>query len=421
MIPTVLVRYGEVFLKKGNRSRFLRVLRKNLENAVRFQAGLPNARVDTFHGRFQVVAGDREDELPAGCDKLMLQAVQHTFGVSSGSPAVQVARDYEAIEAACLSLADQAVGSGKVTTFKIATSRSDKTFPMRSPDVNAALGAKVVERHGLKVRMADPDLTISVEIFAHGAYVFTQTVRGPGGLPVGTGGRVLLLLSGGIDSPVAGWMMGKRGCSVSAVHFHSYPFTTQKSIQKVEELATSLKPWLGHVRVTMVPLAPVQEYLRDSAPSDKLVLLYRRSMFRIASALASANRCSALVTGESLGQVASQTLENMRVIQDATDLLVLRPLVGMDKLETVEMARRIGTFEISTRPHEDCCSLFVPAHPDTRGNLDFIKRCESGLEKLADLEREALAQAVPPPRTVQPATGVAAPSSQVPSVADPEK
>lgn len=432
MISTVLVRYSEVFLKKGKRPHFLRVLRRNLEEALRargvspgqmkpradkgteyplssgpIETGTPlrgegakssreggeqGIRVEPFRGRYEIAAGKSKVLTPEQI-ALALNVAQHTFGVSSASPAVRVPRDFEAIAQAVLKLTAQAVDERRVATFRIDTSRADKSFPMRSPEVNGALGARVLEHHDLKVRMRDPDLVVSVEIFNHAAYVFTQTVRGPGGLPIGTGGRVLLLLSGGIDSPVAGWMMAKRGCSVSAVHFHSFPFTTRKSIRKVEELALRLSKWLGQVKVTMVPLAPIQEYLRNKAPSDKLVLFYRRSMMRISTELARRNGCLALVTGESLGQVASQTVENICAIQDAAGLVVLRPLIGMDKSEIIALAKRIGTYETSIVPHDDCCTLFVPPHPETRADLEFIKRYEAGLDELPGLEARALEEA----------------------------
>lgn len=383
----ILVRYGEIFLKKGNRGKFLSILRRNLTSALKRVPGLEHLTVSSFHGRYQVE--------PAGgkiTDGQMCRAVEAlatTFGVVSVSPAVKVEPTVQAIEDSAAALATRELEKRTIGTFKVQTSRSWKRFPMKSPDLSGKVGARIVEEHKLPVRMKDPDLTVGIEIHEHDAYVFAGSTKGPGGLPIGSSGSGVLLLSGGIDSPVAGWMMAKRGCRQTAVHFHSYPYTSRKSVQKVEELADSLSRWMGPIRLISIKLAAIQEYLRNNVPDDKLVLFYRRSMVRLATRVAKQRKALALVTGESLGQVASQTLENLGVIEDSTDLTILRPLVGMDKSETVDLARRIGTFEISIKPHDDCCSLFLPPHPETRGKVPVIVKLEKELEQLADLENTA--------------------------------
>jgi len=389
MENVILVRYGEVFLKKGNRHKFLKILKRNLKESLVRVARLENAKVSMFHGRYLVTA--LEGEFSKGDTARAVEALGATFGVVSVSPAVRVEPDYEILEAAAVELATREIESRRVETFKVETSRSWKRFPMKSPDISRQVGAAVVKKFGLPARMQGPDLTVGIEIHEHGAYLFAASTRGPGGLPVGSGGRAVLLLSGGIDSPVAGWMMAKRGCSITAVHFHSYPYTTKRSLHKVNELARRLSIWLGPVKLFSMKITPLQEYLRDNVPTDKLVLFYRRSMVRLAARVARRQKALALVTGESLGQVASQTIENLAVIADATPLPILRPLVGMDKEETILSARKLGTFDISIQPYDDCCSLFLPPHPDTRGRLDLIRELEAGLDRLTELEDAAFA------------------------------
>jgi tRNA uracil 4-sulfurtransferase len=314
------------------------------------------------------------------------------FGVQNLSPAVVVPRgtgadSLDAIAAEAVAAAQTAITArgGLRPTFKVETRRPDKQFPMNSMDVSREIGARVLTATGLAVDVHKPELTIGIEIATHGVLVFSETLPGPGGLPVGATGRVNLLLSGGIDSPVAGWLAMKRGCTVGATYFHSFPYTGDKTKEKVADLARLLAGWQGEVVLHVVAFTDVQKALRDAGRGDLAVVLYRRMMMRAAAKIATAERALALVTGENLAQVASQTLENLAVIEDASPLPVLRPLLTYDKLETISLARRIGTYDTSILPYEDCCSLFVPSHPATRARLADV------LEAEAKLDVEALA------------------------------
>ena len=390
MENAILVRYGEVFLKKGNRPRFLKILKDNLKRSLKRTGGLDHLKVHSFHGRYEVNAG--EGEMSRADLARAAEALACTFGIVSVSPAVRVESEYEAIEECAFALGSREIQAGGVATFKVETSRPFKGFPMKSPEINRLIGARIIGSHPLPVRMANPELTVGIEIHQHAGYVFTSALPGPGGLPVGSGGKAVLLLSGGIDSPVAGWMMAKRGCTLTAVHFHSYPYTTRKSAQKVADLAQRLARYVGPMRLISMKITPVQEYLREHVPNDKLVLFYRRTMVRLANRLATHIKGKALVTGESLGQVASQTIDNIAVIEDAATIPILRPLIGMDKREVISRARQIDTYELSIQPYDDCCSLFLPPHPDTRGDADRIRSIEATLKELPTLEDEAWEQ-----------------------------
>jgi len=387
MENAILIRFGEVFLKKGNRPWFLRLLNRNLKEALTRGGCAEGLKVKALHGRYEVVPTEGEfppELLAQACDILT-----RTFGVVSVSPAVTVPTDYEQLEKTGLELVARELTRREVCSFKVNTSRPFKRFPMKSPDVNRRIGAHIISHHPMPVKMSNPDLELGIEITADRSFLFVQTRRGPGGLPVGCSGKAVLLLSGGIDSPVAGWMMAKRGCRVIAAHCHSYPYTSRKSLKKVELLAESLARWVGPVRLISMEITAAQEYFRDRVPNDKLVLFYRRTMVRLAERVARETNAAALITGESLAQVASQTIENLAVVQDAASLPMLRPLVGMDKMETVDLARRIGTFDISVQPYDDCCSLFLPPHPETRGRVREICSLEEGLDQLHDLEDRA--------------------------------
>jgi len=387
----ILVRFGEVFLKKGNRPKFLKSLRINLQQSLDFRTAPGRFRVHGFHGRYEVI-GREADISPAGWTRA-LEAVASTFGIVSASPAFKVEPEYETIEQVAFDLATEEMERRTVANFKVVASRADKRFPMTSPEIGRRVGARIHLHHKLPARMTNPELTVGIEIYADCAYVHAASVRGPGGLPVGSSGRAVLLLSGGIDSPVAGWMMAKRGCRLTAVHFHSYPYTSKRSQEKVASLLELLVGFCGPVRLLTIPIAPVQEFLRDRVPPDSLVLFYRRSMVRLAARVAERERAGALVSGESLGQVASQTTANIAVIEDASPVPIFRPLIGMDKVDTVDLARRIGTYAVSIEPHDDCCTLFLPQHPETRGSVEVIRKMEEDLTELPALEDEAFSAA----------------------------
>jgi thiamine biosynthesis protein ThiI len=376
----LLVRYGELFLKGDNRYLFLASLEHNLKRALR---RLPGAVVEQHHGRFVVRAETPEVDLRAA-----LAPAARVFGVSSVSLGVSVARDVHEMARVGAGLMAEAAAAG-ARSFKVDTRRSDKRFLPASPEVNDIVGRAARLASGLKVDVHEPEATLTVEIAPQFVILSTSTTRGPGGLPVGASGNVTLLLSGGIDSPVAGYLMQKRGCRLNALYFHSFPYTGEGARQKVADLARELGRAQGGIRLSVVPFTAVQEMLRDRVNPKLLVLLYRRAMMRIGARVADAEGALALATGESLGQVASQTVENLGCIEDAADRPVLRPLTAYDKTEIVALAKRIGTFEVSTRPFEDCCALFVPRHPATKGRLADVRAVEESVAELPALVEQA--------------------------------
>jgi thiamine biosynthesis protein ThiI len=377
MDSVVVCRYGELFLKSGNRRVFERAL---ADNARRALADMPAARVSQTHGRLLV-------RLPAAEADDAATRLQRVFGLVSLSVARQVEAtpDLAAVEAAAIDTARAAIARDGVASFKIEARRADKRFPITSMDIARRIGARVQADTGLAVDVHAPALRLGIEVGTGIAYVFSGTQAAPGGLPVGASGRALLLLSGGIDSPVAGWLAAKRGLALDAVYFHSPPYVGEKSRDKVLTLAGKLARWQALRSVTVVPFTEVQKRLRDAGPAELAVVLYRRMMMRIADAIADRLDSTGLVTGENLGQVASQTIENLTAIEDAARRVVLRPLLTYDKVETTALAQRIGTFETSILPYDDCCSLFVPAHPATRARVVDAEKAEAKLDVAAEI------------------------------------
>jgi len=370
----ILVRYAEVFLKRGRRGYFIGCLKDNLALQVR-RAG--PFKVREVHGFLLVVHADaQKDHLPELPDLPALrEAVARTFGVVGYAACRLVPREISVLERETAALADEDVAGA--ASFRVSASRSDKAYPLDSMELNRRLGAIIAEKTGAPVRLRDPAVTVCCHILKTGAVLSLEDHPGPGGLPVGCSGRVALLLSGGLDSPVAGWLAMRRGCILDAIHFEAAPYTTPEARGKVEDLARLLARHERALRLYVVPFGGIQAALREGAPGPLLVVLYRRMMMRIASRIAAAGGASALVTGENLGQVASQTLTNLGVIEDAADRPVLRPLLTYDKMETVAFARRIGTYPISIRPYDDCCSLFVPPHPETAADLAVVRGVEA--------------------------------------------
>ena len=375
----LLCRYGELFLKAGNRRRFQSMLVNNVQTAI---AGLPEARVEAPHGRILVHVPDAHAEEAAA-------RVARVFGLVSLSVARVVAADETAIGDAAVAATRAALEtmprapSAGPPSFRIDARRADKSFPVPSMVLGSRIGARVIEATGLPVNLHTADLHIGVEVTSRGAFVYAGTRAAPGGLPVGVSGRALLLLSGGIDSPVAGWLAAKRGLALDAIYFHSPPFIGEKAKDKVLTLGRILARWGALRSVTVVPFTDAQKQLRDAGAGELSVVLYRRMMMRIADQIADRHELGALVTGENLGQVASQTVENMTAIEDACRRVILRPLVTYDKVETTDLARRIGTFETSILPFDDCCSLFVPRHPATKARAQDAEKLEATLDVAA--------------------------------------
>ena len=376
----MIVKTHELALKGKNRPWFMRRLTENLRDATE-GAGVSKV----WRGQLMVGLTLRDQD----CWPEVKERVRECFGVAKFFLAREYPQDLEQIRGALPELLE----GRKFRTFKIETNRADKRFPMTSPQVNIELGRHVEEVTGAGVDLSQPDLTIYLDIQTRGVLLYFDETPAHGGLPVGTSGKVAVMLSGGIDSPVAAWHMMKRGCPAAFVHFHSYPLSDRSSIEKVGELAQHLTRHQRHSELFLAPLAEIQKRIIVETPPSYRVLLYRRFMMRIVETLARQSRAKAIVTGESCGQVSSQTLDNIAVVDDVAAMPVLRPLIGMNKEEIVGMARNIGTFPISIQPDQDCCSLFVPRRPETRGRLATIERVEAGLP-VADMVAEALAGVV---------------------------
>jgi len=366
--PCVIVHYHEISLKRGNRPLFLRKLQDNLARAV---ADLGPVPVEQLPGRIVLdLAGHPAPEA-------VRERLDRVCGIANTALAVRTGSSLPDLTRAV----DHVIGPLSFPSFRITARRAFKTFPLTSTDLNRELGAHVLrERPAARVDLHHAALEIHVEVLPHEAFVYPDRRPGPGGLPVGSGGTVVALISGGIDSPVAAWRMMKRGCRVLFVHFHSVPYLPDTSIRKVRELVTRLTQWQYFSRLFVVPFGEIQREVVLSVSPMARVVVYRRLMVRIAQALARQSGALALVTGESLGQVASQTLENLARIDEAAELPVLRPLIGMDKLEITAEARRLDTLDISNEPDADCCTLFVPAHPGTRLSQVEIAAMESRLD-----------------------------------------
>ena len=362
----VIVKTHELALKGKNRPWFMRRLTENLR-LVTLGTGVEKV------WQAQLMVGlSLEDESSWPEVK---SRVHDCFGVAKFFLAHEFPQDLELIQNAL----PQMLNDYRFKTFRIETNRADKRFPLTSPEVNRVLGRFVEEATGAGVDLTNPDLTIYLDIQTRGILLYFNETPAHGGLPVGSSGRVAVMLSGGIDSPVAAWHMMKRGCPATYIHFHSYPLVDRSSIEKAGELAQHLARHQRRSELILAPLAEIQKRIIVETPPSYRVLLYRRFMVRIAQRLAKQSRAKALITGESCGQVSSQTLENIAVVDDVATMPVLRPLIGMNKEEIVGMARQIGTFPISIQPDQDCCSLFVPKHPETRARLATVEKLENGL------------------------------------------
>lgn len=387
-----IIHYHELALKGRNRPYFENRLVRHIRAALK---GLGIARVEPLQGRIRVMLKDEARWEP------IKERLARIFGIANFSLNHGVSVDLNKPDLESLKAA-----AGEVTrdvpfsTFRVSTRRADKRFPFTSMDVDRAIGAHIGALTGKKVDLTNPDLTIHIEMMARHSYVAAGKVQGPGGMPTGVSGKVACLLSGGIDSPVAAYRMLKRGCKATFVHFHGRPFVTRASEEKVREIAELLTRYQLYSRLYLVPFGEIQRQIVLGAPAPFRVVLYRRMMIRIAEELARREKCWALVTGDSLGQVASQTPENLSVVEEAAQLPILRPLIGMDKIEITDQAQRIGTFETSIEPDQDCCKLFVPPHPSTKTSLDHLRKVERGIEIDAlvkqGLERTELAEFVYP-------------------------
>lgn len=376
MQKVFIVHYGEVGLKGKNRSFFENRLVRNIKHALE---GTEYADVQRIHGRLLVTLSTNAD----------IPEIQRRMGAVMGIAHFELCRvteqNMEAIKDGSL----EWIQGREFQTLKVETKRANKQFPLTSPEISAEVGGHLLKHTGARADMHHPDLMCWIEIVEKSAYIYTDKIRGIGGLPVGVSGKVLVMLSGGIDSPVAAWRMMKRGAKAIFVHFHSYPYTDKASLEKAAELVGILAKSNYRTQVYYVPFAEIQREIVTKTPAPFRVILYRRMMVRIAERIAVKEGAVTLVTGESLGQVASQTLGNLKVIEDTANLPILRPLISDDKEEIVNLAQRIGTFDVSTLPHQDCCSLFVPDHPATNATIEDVQSAENAL-KIDALVEQAL-------------------------------
>jgi tRNA uracil 4-sulfurtransferase len=369
---TIVVHYKELALKGRNRPWFIQLLVRNLKTAL---AGLPIVAVRSIMGRIEIeLASHAGSDSPAIRDEVR-ERVGRVFGIANFSYANRGPHDFDALAAAIL----RDLGDRETASFRVSATRADKRLPFTSPDVEREVGGRIKEAKGWRVNLDHPALTIHVEMLPGEAFYFFGKEPGAGGLPTGTGGRVACLLSGGIDSPVAAYRMMRRGCSVMLIHFHSYPILSHASQEKVREIAALLTKYQLRSRLALVAFGEIQQQVVLAVPPPLRVVIYRRLMLRIAERLARRWHARALVTGEVIGQVASQTLENMTAIAAAADMEILRPLVGMDKDEISAEAARIGTFPISIVPDQDCCTLFTPRRPATRARPAELETAERAL------------------------------------------
>ena len=367
----ILVRYGEIFLKGLNRPYFIRALIRKIRYALRGYG----VDVHVHDGRIFV----RGMQDPDAC----MERIVKVFGVHSVSPALEMPKDdFEAICRQAVEMTRDLTG-----TFKVEARRSDKRYPMNSPAINEEVGYRILQANpNLRVDVHHPDYRLNIEI-RDMAYLYVRNIPAVGGMPVGTNGNATLLLSGGIDSPVAGWMIAKRGVQINAVHFHSYPYTSDRAKEKVLDLARKLSFSCCGIKVFVVPFTEIQMAIHEKCPEEYTTLIMRRYMMRIAEKIARQEACEALITGESIGQVASQTMTALGTTDSVVEMPVFRPLIGFDKSEIIDTARKIGTLEISELPYEDCCTVFTPRHPATHPKMDKILEGESRLDTEALIAR----------------------------------
>lgn len=366
-MTSFVVHYQEIALKGKNRPWFMTRLIRNLRRAV---SDLDVQNVRSVMGRLEVLLGPTADPAVVG------ERIRTTFGIANYSLAGRAPQDFDAIANAIL--AD--LGDRTCRTFRVSARRADKRFPMTSPQIEREIGGRIKQAKGWQVSLSDPELEIHVQFMSHDVFYYFGKEKGAGGLPTSTAGRVACLLSGGIDSPVAAWRMMKRGCAVTFIHFHSYPILSRASIEKAQQLSEVLTRYQQHSRLYLVPFGEIQQQVVLHVPGPMRVVVYRRLMLRIAERIARMQKCQALVTGDVVGQVASQTLENIAVIGKVATLPIFRPLIGMDKEEIMDEARRLGTYNISIIPDQDCCTLFTPRNPMTKARLYQIEQAETLLD-----------------------------------------
>ena len=370
MDKVLSVSLGEIALKGLNRRYFEDQLIKHMKRAIK---DLGFEKIYKEQGKIYIEA--EEHKFPQ-----MINRLRKVFGLVYISPCIRVEKIVEDIKEAVIEAMKEKIQKDKIQTFKVDTNRADKNFPIKSPEVSKQMGGIILKTfNDLKVDVHNPDTFLYIDIKVN-TYVYTEKIKGCGGMPIGTNGKGLLLLSGGIDSPVAGYMMAKRGVGISCVHYHSYPFTSERSEEKVKDLAAILTRYTGKIKMYIVNILPIQKEINSKCKENQMTILSRRFMMKIAERIALENEIDALITGESLGQVASQTIQGISVTNSSVNLPVLRPLIGFDKVDIIDIAKDIETYDTSILPFEDCCTVFLPKHPVTKPKLIDIEKSEELLD-----------------------------------------
>lgn len=365
----IMVRYGELSTKGKNRKTFIMQLAQNVKRAL---ADFPALKIHADRDRMHILLNGEDSEE-------VIPKLSKVFGIQNFSPSIRIEKEMPAIRAMVQEVVREVYTPGK--TFKITAKRSDHSFELDSNGLNQELGGAVIEAiPEIQVQMKKPDINLRIEIRKDAAYLSYETIRGAGGLPVGTSGRGMLMLSGGIDSPVSGYLAMKRGVEVEAVHFASPPYTSEQALQKAKDLAGKLVPYVGTIQFIEVPFTEIQEEIKRVVPQGYLMTITRRLMLRLTDAIREMRKGLVIINGESLGQVASQTLQSMVAINEVTSTPIIRPVVSMDKTEIIEIAEKIDTFELAIQPFEDCCTIFAPPQPKTRPRLDKAQDYEARLD-----------------------------------------
>lgn len=372
----IMVRYGELSTKGKNKRAFINRLSQNVRRALH---DFPEIKI----------LGERDHmylELNGADSEVVMKRLEPIFGIQNYSPVVRLPRDMEVVKKVAVEMVQSVFKEGQ--TFKITTKRADHLFELDTNDINQLLGAEVLRNvEGIKVQVKKPDIEVKVEVRLEGIFLSCQRIAGAGGLPVGSGGRAMLMLSGGIDSPVAGYLAMKRGVEVQAVHFHSPPYTSPRALQKAKDLTVKLTAYVGSIQFIEVPFTEIQEEIKRVVPEGYLMTVTRRMMLRLTDKIREQQRGLAIVNGESLGQVASQTLQSMVSINEVTNTPIIRPVVSMDKNEIIEIAQKIDTLELSIQPFEDCCTIFAPPAPKTKPKLEKAQKFEARLDVDGLIER----------------------------------
>lgn len=372
----IMVRYGELSTKGKNRRSFIMQLAENVKRTL---ADFPKVKVHAERDRMHLLLNGEDSQA-------IILKLQKVFGIQNFSPSIRVEKDVEVLKEAVQTVMSE-IYTG-TETFKITAKRSDHQFIQDSNQLNLTLGNAVIDRFPeIKVQMKKPDINLRVEIRMDGAYLSYETIQGAGGLPVGTSGKGMLMLSGGIDSPVAGYFAMKRGVEIEAVHFASPPYTSEQALQKAKDLTKKLTPYVGGIQFIEVPFTEVQEEIKKHVPQGYWMTITRRMMLRLTDAIREARHGLIILNGESLGQVASQTLQSMVAINEVTNTPIIRPVVTMDKLEIIDVAQEIDTFELAIQPFEDCCTIFAPPQPKTRPKLEKVHLYEERLDIAGMMER----------------------------------